>query len=602
MVKKIYVDGEIEDWSESDWMDYVEERAEKLAAQRIKQNRKYGSTPHEGDLEKYKAGFKEKMLRAYPFEKLDDKVYAAFENMGDEDGVKWLSGWKDKDPMAGLERAKLEKHLPLLLGVAPEGEDWYSMGAQKLRDIGGEMGYRTGTNEGFAEFLDTLGEYQKQLDRAKLVKEYRDNRGLAGTVESLVYPTRTKAIENAIATGGDLSTKDLIKLSLLDATIDAGQFAAPSLNVLKSRPVINAALDAGLQGGLEVGRQAGGNAIADVEPDYVTPPITSLTAGLTRPAMFGSTQGLLGGMTGPEWMKFRRGMMASTRSGNPLIAERNSLAKNIDRYNEGVLNDMKKAYMFRDFNEITDPKTGNSVNASEMFRSAFSDNGVDKLLSLADKDAAISANLAPQLREALEGAGEKVPLVKYSESGLDGKKGVASRILDKFRRKNDGVPVEEAEDYVGGQPYFIDKAALLDVYDRINPYVGVNTRRGITTVNQELPNVSTVVLKSPKDVENLKLSGKDEGVFNTLIPNKMEEMKARNWQYNLGLALGTGINDFGGRFEPTFKMNLLNPFQNSPFADDKEAYKKTQWYRNMTPKSRKIFDEAFKAKQAEEEE
>lgn len=602
MVKKIYVDGEMEDWSESDWKDYVEERAEKLAAQRIKQNRKYGATPLEGDLEKYRDSFKEKILRAYPFEKLDDKVYAAFENMGDEDGIKWLSGWKDKDPMAGLERAKLEKHLPLLLGVAPEGEDWYSMGAQKLRDIGGEMGYRTGTKEGFAEFLDALGEYQKQLDRANLVKEYRDNRGLRGTVESLVYPTRTKAIENAIATGGDLSTKDLLKLSILDGLIDLGQFSAPSLNVLKSRPVINAALDAGIQGGLEVGRQAGGNVLADVEPDYVTPPVTSLTAGLTRPAVFGSTQGLLGGMTGPDWMKFRRGMMAATRSGNPLVAERNSLAKNIDRYNASVLDDMKAAYVLRNYYEATDPKTANSVIASEMFRNAFGDNGVDKLLDLADKDAAISANLAPQLREALEGAGEKVPLVKYAESGLDNKKGVTSRILGKFRKNGADVPIEEAETYLGGEPYFINKAALLDVYDRINPYVSVNTRRGITKVNQERPKINLIKLKGLKEGEPLKLSGKEEGVFNTLIPNKMEDRKARNWQYNLGLALGTGINDFGGRFEPTFKLNLLNPFQNSPLADDKEAYKKTEWYRKMTPKSRKIFDEAFKAKQAEEEE
>lgn len=529
-VKRIFVNDDYEDWDESDWDDYIEAKAEKLADQRIKQNIKYGANPKEGDRDRYVSGFKEKMLRAYPFDKFDANVYAAFENMGDEDGVKWLSGWKDRDPMKGLERAKFSKHLPLLRGIAGDGEDWYSMGAQKLRDIGGEMGYKTGTKEGFKEFLETLSGYQQQLDRANLVKEMNEIPG--SSVSKVVYPTLTKAIEEAVATGKDLPKDKAMALGLMDAGINAGQFMAPSLNVLKSRPVINAALDAGIQGGLEAGRQAAGSGIADVEPDYVQAPVTSLTAGLTRPAMFGTTQGLLGGFTGPNWMSFRRGMMGSTRVGNPVLAERAALEKSIDDFNGKVAR-----YVLR------------------------SGDGITTFMNLADKNVALRANLPARLSEELG-------IARTPASG-------------------------------GGKSVFLDKQAILDAYDRLNPQVAVKMKDGVTSVVDELTAGARTV--DILDDTNL-IGGKQEQTLRSLIPSKFTDLEDRNRWYNAGMGVGTFVNDLGGRMEPTFKLNVLNPFHDSPLKDDKDAYKKTSWYRALPVKSRKIFDEAMKEKQEEEEE
>lgn len=536
-VKKIYIDDRYEDWNESDWEDYVEEKAEKIAAQRIKQNRKYGSTPKPGDQEAYAKEYKRRMLKAYPFDKFDDQVYTSFENLGDESAMKWLDGWKDLDPMKNHERIKFKKHLPLLKGIADEGEDWFSMGQQKLKDIGGEMGYKTGTQEGFKKFLDNLAKYQVQYDRSQLVKEMDEIPG--STLTKIAYPTLSRAIENAVAEGGDLTPTRAALLGISDAGINAGQFLAPSLNVLKSRPVLNAALDAGIQGGLEAGRQGIGYGIADVDPDLAQAPITSLTAGLTRPAMFGTTQGLMGGLTGPNWMSFRRGMMGSTRVGNPVVAERTALEKSIDEFNRKVAD-----------NIALENKQAASRGGVDYGK------GIDTFMDLAKKNVALRANLPAKLSEELG-----------------------------ITRLNGPTP--------SGRPVYLDKKAILDAYDKMNPQVGVNVKNGVTTVIDELPDHMGGL--NPK----IFMGGKKEQALRSLIPNKFADLEERNKWYNAGMGLGTFVNDLGGRFEPTFKFNMLNPFQDSPFKDDKEAYKKTGWYKKLSPKSRAIVDEAYKDKEAE---
>lgn len=533
-VKKIYIDDRYEDWNESDWEDYVEEKAEKIAAQRIKQNRKYGYTPKPGDQEAYAKEYKRRMLKAYPFDKFDDQVYAAFENLGDESAMKWLDGWKDLDPMKNHERIKFKQHLPLLQGVAEEGNDWYSMGQQKLKDIGGEMGYKTGTRDGFTKFMKNLEKYQTQYDRAKLAEEFRENQGF---LESIVYPMRTKAIENAIANGTDLSTPEVVGLSLVDGLADVGQFAAPSVNGLKSRPVLNSILDAGIQGGIELERQLAGSELGHTDPDYVEAPITALTAGLTRPAMFGTTQSLLSGFTGPNWMSFRRGMMGSTRVGNPVVAERTALEKSIDEFNRKVAN-----------NIALENKQAASRGGVDYGK------GIDTFMDLAKKNIALRANLPAKLSEEL---------------------GIA--------RLNGTTPT--------GRPVYLDKKAILDAYDNLNPQVAVNVKNGVTTVLDDIP-ISQKVMSG----NNNFIGGKKEQALRSLVPNKFSDLEERNKWYNAGMGLGTFVNSLGGRVEPTIKFNPLSS-SDSPFNDDKEGYKKTGWYKKLSPKSKAIVDEAFKKKE-----
>lgn len=591
----VNIDGENEDWSQSDWEEYLEERAEKIAEQRMKANRKRpGYVPHEGDQEKYAAEYKRRMLARYPFDKLDSKVYAAFENLGDESAMKWLDGWKEYDPMLVKQEDDWKEWSKYLPGIAAEGEDWNSWTPEQLKDVGAKMGFDTDTPEGRGEFLNTLAGYQLMLDRANQVKELRDMPG--ATVTSIAFPTLSRAIEDAVAEGKDLSKGKATALGILDALVNSGQFMAPSANVLRSRPIVNGLLDAAMQGGLEAGRQAGGDVIADVAPDYVNPPVVALTAGATRPAMIGTAQGLLSGFTGPEMMKVRRGLMASTRAGNPVYAERDALEKSVDQFNTNLANNMVGDLYWRVYNP------GNSV---------------DMFLSKAEKNAALRANLGKQLAKEIEAS----PISAYdilarnaeSIKSLDAPPFSVSSIknlFDKDRNLNEalaslGAPVGHFADMLPhaseqisrwDDKVFLDKDAILAAYDKLNPRVSVHfDPEGIATVNKEIPR-GQLRLNVPEGA--FPMGGEQEQRLASLIPAKSAELDEMDRTYRRALTVGTLLGDFGGRFEPTFKFNLLNPVVDSPFSEKnrKEGYKKSSWYSRLDARSKEIIDEAFKRK------
>lgn len=573
MVKTIVnFDGENEDWNESDWADYIEERAEKIAEQRIKANRKRpGYVPREGDQEKYAAEYKRRMLARYPFDKLDSKVYAAFENLGDESAMKWLDGWKEYDPMLVKQEDDWKEWSKYLPGIAAEGEDWNNWTPEQLKDVGAKMGFETDTPEGRAKFLEQLAGYQLQLDRANQVKELRDMPG--ATVTSIAFPTLFRAIEDAVAEGKDLPAGKATALGILDAAINSGQFLAPSANVLRSRPIANGILDAALQGGLEAGRQAGGDVIADVAPDYVNPPIVALTAGATRPAMLGTAQGLLSGFTGPEMMKVRRGLMASTRAGNPVFAERDALEKSVDQFNRNTARQI-----------IGDGWLG--INPGD---------AVDRFLTKAEKNAALRANLGKQLAGELD-----IPrLSAYEILGMAGDRNLLDRKTlgelsqyELFSTPESQVAAREAK-------VFLDKDAILAAYDKLNPRVSVHfDPEGIATVNKEIPR-GQPRLGVPDG--SMPMGGEQEQRIASLIPAKSAELDEMDRTYRNALTAGTLLGDFGGRFEPTFKFNLLNPMADSPLSEKnrKGGYKKSSWYSRLDARSKEIIDEAFKRKAAD---
>ena len=168
MAKRIYLDGKYEDWSKSDWDHYIKERAEKIADQRIQWNLSVGWKIREGDRKKYVDEYKRRMLRDYPYEKLDENVYQAISRMDDHSAMEWLDGY-GVDPMNRQKQEEFEKFAPILQGVADKGKDWYSMGSVPLQAFGAELGYQTGTKEGFKEFLDKVAYMQNEYARASVV-------------------------------------------------------------------------------------------------------------------------------------------------------------------------------------------------------------------------------------------------------------------------------------------------------------------------------------------------------------------------------------------------------------------------------------------------
>lgn len=566
MAKKIFIDGEYEDWSKSDWEDYIEERADKIADQRIQWNISIGYKPLDGDREKYAAEYKRRMLRDYPYDKLDARVYQAISKMDDNSAMKWLDGY-GVDPMNLLKQEEFEKFKPILNGVADEGKDWYSIGSVPLQAFGAELGYKTGTKEGFREFLDKVASMQKEYDRANILKGMDDIAG--STLTQIMYPGLYKGIENAIMDPdkNDLSKGEAVALGALDTGVNAGMFLAPSINMpvraISSRPIVNATADAVLQGILEEGRQLGAESIANVEPDYVAAPITAVTAGATRPALVGSAQGLLSGFTGPQAMSFRRGLMGSMRTGNPVVQERQALEDGIDLYN---------SLLKREGNLVKDPLSPNVDPRTIVF-------------DLPEKKKFGSAKTADMLRSVLD--------------PIKGKSTVKETVLPDGSRTTEIFtgPVPESAP--------IDKEKLLSLYDNLYPGFSGKLKDGKIIVSKDNPDRIAVVGDSENTEKMRKinkfLTPKTEAILRSAVPNKMAELEGMNNWYKAGMKTGEILGDIGGRLEPTFKVNPLNPFKDSPLEKKDNAYKDTQWYRNLSKESKAIIDEAFKKKQDEED-
>lgn len=488
------------------------------------------------------------LMKEYPYEEVTNKDMKALGATNALDWAKFVNRTGD-DPRAIAERAEYDKYLPLLQGVAKEGTDWYNTDTQKLKYMAASEPFNFEyTQEGFKEFLDNLAKYQGVYDRGSILQEMKK----AGWYlpMKLVYPKAMAAAEQAIANGED--PKNLPGLFALDAGTNVATWMAPSLNVVKSNPILTGAIDATLQGAAEAGRQGLGDAIGDVEADYSQAPIASLL-GLTRPGMMGSAQTAMQQLTGPNARQFARGFASSTRAGNPVVGERAMLSKRIDYFN-------------RKWNEMLKKESEDLIPVDVR-------GGVNMFVDPNKRVAMLEANMPAEFSE-----------------------------WAKIARKSDGS---------------LDKDAILSFYDRMNPVSDVRYKNGITRTNEtkqpgwhysdleyDIPSsgiLSRLFGKNKPGQVNVYLGDKEYNAGKALVGSKFAELEGRTPWTRAGSILGTAVGDFGGRFEPTFKVN---PFEldisTNPFGvfSEKDDYRDSQWYKRLSDESKAIVDAAFARKKS----
>lgn len=336
--------------TKNDWLSALEKAALRAADARIEYGKSIGEKHRPDQREVFFDWYISKLEREMPFESTSQKDLDRLDRFKSENMYKWLDrNFGGPSPKETEKSIEASKFLPLLQGVAEQGDDWYSMGATKLKGKAAELGYDPGTQEGFAEFLDKVGEYQRDFDNAKNVQEMKQQRlGIPGTgiefgpkgsayiLGSLTSPSATTGIENAVATGGDLSAADAAKLAALDVGANTLMFEAPGLNIIKSKPVLSSFLETGLQGAGEIARQYGANAIDEsIEADPATG-LTAATIGATRPAIVTMAARTISPFTGREAMDFSRGILRATRAGDPAAMERDGILKLVNRYNKYI--------------------------------------------------------------------------------------------------------------------------------------------------------------------------------------------------------------------------------------------------------------------------
>ena len=545
-----------------DWDNYVDELAKKIAEEKLKQNKKYLKVnPTEEARDKYATEYARRIRQAYPFggEVPVEKAHAALDQSGSQELLWWLDGNKNYDPLRVAEKAKADKFLPLLQGQAEPGADWYTMGTVPLMMKAAELGYDPSTKEGYNEFLKDVAKYQGQYDRGQIVEEMRNSPYYI--LGSIAAPTATKAIEDAVANGTDLSKADAAKLALLDVGANTVMWEAPGVNFMKANPVLQGIVNAGFQGAAEGARQGLGYAMNGTDVD-VAAPFAAMAAGATRPGMVGTAQQLASRFQGKNARDFSRGVMKATRAGDPVVDERNTVKTALEQFNRN----MENSY----------PYGGGPVTIR-----------VQRTLDPAELAKANRAKNAQAYANALDG-------LEYNTLDVDyrPRPGSGPLDVDDLMKKYDNMQPRTVTDFVDGVPVVVDPEKISVVQrpealasDFIN---ALNRRMGMAPVNptRELPEVKGIV--SEKVLSNLK----------TLFPAKMADLEGRTAWSKAGTVTGTVLGDLGGRVEPIMRVNPLDAMRGQDVFKAPD-YKNKSWYKKMDKSSRAILDAAIKAKQEE---
>ncbi len=486
--------------------------------------------------------YKAKLRKWKPREDFTKGYEFALNDYNADSLMNWLEGDKDyRAPDEYEGQSEASKILPLLLGVAKEGDDWYSLGTKKLEKEAKQLGYNTDIPGAYAEFLKLLGDYQVQYDRAKLLKE--GQQGANYWMNKLLYPSSTQEAENAVLSGQGGDDATLAKLRALDAGTTTAMAMAPSLRLgwagkVLGNQLVNSTIDAGLQGVAEGVRQLGTEKLSTTgQQADMDPVLIALGAGATRPAISTMAGGAATQFPGKIGQDIARGVRRGARVGGS--AERSEIESAVKLYNK----DLAKAVL-------------------------ESKNGSPALVADASGRKYAKAVQVPEMAEFFGIAPDANG--KYS----------AKQLLN-YYDANVNMPkaVDIADGKIKGYGPRNWSVTLTD-----DAFGGINSKLGF----------------KPK----MTLGKEDAEKYRSLFPDKAADVDANKVAFNTGEVLGQFATELGGRVEPVAKTNPVKVYNNTAVAKQyAESYKRQPWYQDLVkknPEAAKIIEEAFKKKDEEE--
>lgn len=558
----------------NEWEDVIHDvslDAAKAYVKWVKNNSK--TPPAEGLEESVYNNINGFLRQKYPYDAIQNDDMETLKNFSSDDLWKWQVHGDSYDPRRKHEAEEMMKYLPFVQGIAPKGESWLD-NRNDLKLKGSELGFSY-DQEGLSKFLNKLAKYQGVYDRGQIMKEMRESpfripftdvdfgpSGAGYWTAKLAYPSLMEGIENAVSTGGDLSTGQAVGLGLLDAGANAAMFGIPGASAAKvSNPVAAGVLDAVVQGGLEADRQGLKTVI---DPTLEADPRQAMMAALfgsTRPAILGTAQAAVSKIPGKTAMEVARGIGKATKAGDPLEIERETVKELVTNHNR-LIQKTNDELMNMSISQVQSrglPLTDENIAKAMEFlkKSPLARVRLEK--SVADTEKMLGTKRVKDMAELLE--------VKPNDKGIYN--------IDEFMKAYDKKPV-----------YTWD----------VNGETANITTPSKRPVIKENPDGSYKVVQFGND-KLFYLSPENSVQYKALFPSKYaDEAQASVWR-GRGLKAGKVLAGIGGRFEPTFKLNPLNVGpQNFP------EYRKQDWYTRLGPKSRAIIDEAFKKKMEEDEE
>lgn len=548
----------MEKMTKGTWEELLQKAALEAARERVKYNvkNKYGRS--DGDERKYFEKYLRQLMKELPYETASNDDIELVTGFGAEPLFKWFD-FGGISPRDNAKRIEASKILPVLTGVAKEGEDWMSLPRGKMDELAVSMGYKPGDPAERGAFYDKIRQYQTDLDRARIAKEMQDSpEHLAA---SLVYPALTEGIDNAVATGGDLSPAQAVGLGALDFGINGAMMSIPGLrmgfggksvgdNVFRgskaifefnptSKDILNAVLQGGSQAAAEMGRQVAKGVIDDeLEASYAAP-LAAGTLGATTPGLVGLGAGFASKF-GPTGREISRGINKTVRAQNPMLVERQNLANTVKAYNalqDKVEQDKKWFDVAKEIRDVAIAKAGGDeamVPNLDFYKSSVS----SAPYPLEKAAEILRTQDFPKAAEILK-----------VNPGKDGKYS-AMDILNAYDRE----PVKFLE---------IDDAGKYRAVDKLS-----------------------------EGDSRLALGPSNEQAYAQAFPARYADLLERTPNIEKGIAIGNFLQDLGSRIEPTIKSSVN--------AIKTPSYKDAPWYRKLDPERRRIIDEAYRKKQEEE--
>lgn len=520
---------------------------------------------------KYFKDFLAKLQKAYPYENasLDDLSAIKNYDAGKMADYLYQYGIVNRTAPSPTEHAKAIKAadiLPLLQGVAKPGADWMSMGNIALKQFGLDHGYDVKTKEGFSKLLNDIGEQQINYDRAQIAKEAKDSLGVTYWPRRIVAPSAMQEFENAIMTGGDYDALDAAKMGALDAAANTLMWEAPSIKFTNSN-ITNGVLGAITQAGGEAARQGGEVALSNNGQEFdVAPVIFAGTAGATRPAIVGTAQGAVSRVPGEAATQLSRGIGKALKTGDPSAREAEQLAKSVLQYNQNVA---KHNAMVDETASTLKELVKQTVDNSIAKKGIVPDpERYQQAMKILDEATAKSSNTMKPIISSRS----VEPLAKVERSIAASKLPEKAKVL--------GVAPEADGTY--------SAAKILAAYNK--PLYAQQTITG-GSAQFGAPNYVTKTFREPARV--LDKESVDE--FRQMFPAKYSDEAAMNGWTSAGFGIGNLLGNVGSRVEPTFKLTANK-------VGVEKTYKDEGWYKNMSVRSKKIIDEAFKKKAEEESE
>lgn len=548
----------MEKLSRDEWKEVIRKSAADAADAYVKWVKNNSKTPPaDGLKEKVMGDMQSFLTRQYPYDTIDNFDMEALTNFSSDDLWRWQVHGDSYDPRRKHEAEELMKFMPFLQGVAPQGESWLD-NRNDLKLKAAELGFSY-DKEGLGKFLNRLSKYQGVYDRAQIMKELRSAPWYWPT--RIAYPSMMEGVENAISTGSDFTGGQMAALMGMDAGTNVAMFGLPGTAALKvQNPIAAGILDAVGQGALELNRQYGKT---DIDPTLEADPKQAIAAtmfGASRPAIVGSAQAAVSKIPGKGATAMSRGIAKSTRAGNPVENERDTIMQLFKNHNE-LLTKNREKLANQPLNRVDLTPAENAKLKQEV-------GGHFNNVSVVDTEKMLGSNRVEEMAKTLG--------VKAKEDGTYN--------IDEIMNAYDKRPVYSW--FVKGNETKID-----------NPTSMASDTRKLTKW-EKIGRMLTEPEKGWQSSEKLfHLTPNNAAQYKAMFPAKYADEAQASKARTAGLVLGKALGDFGGRFEPTFKLNPLNVGpQNFP------EYTKQDWYQRLGPKSRAIIDEAFKKKIEEEEE